>query len=247
MSLLLLLRNKSTSAPPAPFDPSTLPGFVAYWDVRQAPTVTSSGGFIDSLAVVSGASRTLTATSTVRPAYVSTPPAYADFDGSNDVLAHTTRIFTAPAAMTIAFRAKIINPQPGSFSGRVFSEAGSGNGFGFGVGTGNNVRFSWAGTTSLSVASVDSAYNNTDYICGLVTYDGSINATGVRLYINGTEVSYQTQTDGASLANSSGVTRIGQLNATGTNPVMDFQACVVCTGVLSGADIASLSTFLGSA
>lgn len=59
------------------------------------------------------------------------------------------------------------------------------------------------GTTTLVVNPVDNNYTFSSWNHLTLTWDGSTTASNVHIYVNGVEVSYATQTNGASLTNTS--------------------------------------------
>jgi hypothetical protein len=78
----------------------------AFYDPKDAGSITQSGGVIDQIDDLSGNARHLTAALTVRPAYNATgfgaSQPSMDFDGSNDVLATTSEAFGTSAEFVFA-------------------------------------------------------------------------------------------------------------------------------------------------
>lgn len=141
-------------------------------------------------------------------------PTYADYmvdyDGTNDYTKNDTRVFTAASARSVVAWGYIQNPQPGSFAGRIVSERQD-TGWFFGVGTNNVVRLFHTGSTNLSVISNTSAFTINEWEHLAFSWDGSVTATNVDIYVNGVEVTYATQTNGVSLSNANGIgTYFGQ-------------------------------------
>jgi hypothetical protein len=60
----------------------------------------------------------------------------------------------------------------------------------------NTLRFYRSGSTALNVVTSNNKINLTQWNHVAFTWDGSVTATNVHIYVNGTETTYQTQTNG---------------------------------------------------
>ncbi len=73
----------------------------------------------------------------------------------------------------------------------------------FSIGTGGNIGFThFTGGAPLNVHSIDGEFATNTWGHMAVTWDGTVNATGAKIYFNGAEVSYKTQTTGTNGINS---------------------------------------------
>ena len=171
-------------------------------------------------------------------------PAYADYaanyDGTTDYTYNANRVFTAASARSAVMWGYVVNPQPGTYAGRLISER-SNTGWYFGVGTNNVVRLFHTGTTSLSVVSATNAFAVNEWEHLSFSWDGSTTAANVDIYVNGVEVSYATQTNGATLSNADGlgtyVSKEAATVATGTYCDFTQSETAIFTDVLTPAEI----------
>lgn len=239
----------------APFDPASISNLELYLNGSDVSSVSQSGGFASQINDKNGNA----ARNQVQPTGA-TQPAYSGgvltFDGVDDTMQASGgsggRIFAAPAALTVAFRAKIINPQPGSLAARVISERSS---VGWFIATmpSNALRFFWSGTTSLNVISNTGIFDNTNFHSFIATYDGSNTAANVHLYVDGVEVGYGTRTDGVSLNNADGIgtalasdSQPGNVGLPNTFGNFGLNKMCVYRKIVSGAEFTNLNTFMSS-
>lgn len=176
-------------------------------------------------------------------------PLYAglDCDGVDDYARSAgARIFTAASARTISLWANVDNPQPSSFRGRIISER---NNFGwfFATGTSNDIQFFHSGSTSLNRVSNTSAFTADVWNHFLVTWDGGTTATNVHIYVNGSEVSYATTTNGVSFTSADGTSTLcieGATSVTNPNNRIDgtLSELAVWDAVLDANEIALLAS-----
>lgn len=168
-----------------------------------------------------------------------------DCDGVDDKVSNSTRIFTAASARTISLWANIDNPQPGSFRGRFISER-SNTGWFLGTGTNRDIQFFSSGSTNLSHITNTGAYSATTWTHVLVTWDGSTTAANAKIYVNGTEASYATTTNGVSLtsADSAGTRLCDEASALEVSADLDgrLDEVAVWDVVLTAQEIAQLAS-----
>ena len=135
-----------------------------------------------------------------------------EFNGRNDNVncGLTNDVLTENGALTIS--AWILPFDDGeSAQGRIVSrEVSPTSGLGFRMTATNTLRFFvWGGTTLVHTAS-NSAVTLDVWQHVLVTWDGSTTAANSRIYVNGVEQTYQTTTNGVTLAdNVAASVRIG--------------------------------------
>lgn len=171
------------------------------------------------------------------------------FDKVDDVITCGTSdtLLKENAAFTVSFWCNVISGGgEGSGVGYVISrDAGSGNGVVIGTELGNTgkvmIRMFIRGGTLLDVESSLDAFNINTWTHVVVTHDGSSTAANCHIYINGTETTYVTQSNGATPADNSAQTlRIGN-NFDGSRTFDGYMSeLAVWSSVLSASDIATL-------
>ncbi len=124
------------------------------------------------------------------------------FDGADDVVSvPAATSINNLSALTVSAWINAKSSGEGGLTGRIVDKeaVSSGAGWMFFQTTGNvgGLRFFVVGSTSLSRISSNNVikYNKWEHV--LVTWDGSMTAANVHIYVNGVEVSYTTTTDGA--------------------------------------------------
>lgn len=140
-------------------------------------------------------------------------PAWAgiDVDGTDDFAScGNAETLQENAAITIS---AWINPDTdhiGSIVSRRNDPAGGNVRFAVSSTVAKSLRFSVAGGVQLEQVSVANSITTGAWQHVLVTWTGSTTASNAYLYVNGTEVTYATTTNGSSLIdNTGGVLRIG--------------------------------------
>lgn len=128
-----------------------------------------------------------------------------NFDKVDDVVNCGTSdtLFTENGAITIS---AWINPTDlgENSSGRIVDRSGSTSGPEIQLAGTATLRFDANGTTVLVRKSSNNVITTETWQHILMTWDGSTTASNVHIYVNGTETSYQTTTNGASLTDNSG-------------------------------------------
>lgn len=163
------------------------------------------------------------------------------FDGSNDVLGFGTMgdaVFkeNAPLSISLWFKATTL----GEANSGVFMRRGTDRLLR--VTATDAIVFNIAGATILTRQSANSVFalNTWTHLC--LTWDGSTTAANSHIYINGTEVSYATTTDGATPTDNAAETlTIGNNNATSASFDGQMSDVFVSSFVLKVGDIANLS------
>lgn len=182
-------------------------GLVGYWSFNEG-TGTQAGD-------ASGQENTGTLTN--GPTWVDGARGKAvSFDGLDDVItAGSASSLDDMGARTLS--AWIYPESMGESSkGRIFDKAATTTptlGWIFNIANNEGdyqIGFTHSGSTVLSRRSVANTIVPNVWQHVLVTWDGSTTATNIRIYVNGTEVSYQTTSNGASLTSDAAQTlRIG--------------------------------------
>ena len=234
----------------APSDFGTIGTMARWWDASVASSITVATGVSSWAGLQTGAIAMINATAGEQPPYAAGPPATVTADGNNDRLFTTAgnRVFTAPAAMTIAMRGRLITPSTGTL-GFLINEATGSAGWGLSATPAGALDFRWEGATRVQSRTPDSVIDTTQPINIIVTYDGTTNASGIRIYINGTEQTYSVQQNGVTLANASVGTAIGVRSGgtlTGLYTNTAYQRAVMYTEVLSSAALTNLNNFLST-
>lgn len=222
------------------------------WTASDAATLTDDGGgLISQWAVEYGTARNMAATTTQRPTLGGTPPSL-DFDGTANRLRHASgRMFTTPGGFdfTIGIRANM--DALGASNEHLVSDWGSNWGWSIYITTAGAIGFTWRGGSSLHQI----RESNTGVIVAgtwhsiIVTRDRSTAlASGVRIYVDGTEVTYAVSTDGGTLQNADGQSTFGA-RGNGTSNFFDgkMQKVSVFEAIQSSGNLASLNTYLSTA
>lgn|SRR3990167_4701507 len=106
----------------------------------------------------------------------------------------------------------------------------------------NTLRFLVAGSTNLIRTASNSSVTLNAWNHVLVTWDGSTTATGVSIYVNGTVTTYQTTTNGVSLADNSAQTvKIGDTSIANRTFDGTITEVAVWQVVLTAQEISTLA------
>jgi hypothetical protein len=210
--ILLVLFLLSLSSPALATDWCADANIVACWTFEEGSGTSTSD--------VSSNSYDGTFTGDGEPAWYNTSTAGAwsswalDFDGSNDRISiGTADILTENGSLAIV---AWINPDADQ-NGAILSRrttAGSAGTVDFRIQNDvtKSLRFRVVGSTSLLRQSVADSISTGVWNHVAVTWDGSTTASNIVLYVNGSEVTYQTTTNGSALYdNSGGTTKIGNI------------------------------------
>lgn len=167
-----------------------------------------------------------------------------EFDGVDDFLnCGTDDVVPEDADYSVYWRGKINSLAVDDAV--LFFKVGSGVGaeaMGFRIDAPNGeLRFWKEGTVYLGVITTTQVTVGAEVVI-IATVVGGTAATGVHLYINGTEASYGTQTDGVVLVDSAGGNfQLGCKPVAGDPVNGIIREAAVFTGILSAGSIATLS------
>lgn len=179
---------------------------VAYWKLNE-----SSGNAADEVGSNTGTVNGATqgATGKISTGY--------DFDGASDYInVGTGNILSHDTAITISAWISPDNMGQGNYGRIVFrrnsSSSTEGISFNLDGATGTNrIWFIVEGSTDVKRVSNDNAVSTGVYQHVVATWDGTTTATGIHIYVNGSEVTYSTTQNGATLTSCAGqTTYIGQ-------------------------------------
>jgi hypothetical protein len=126
-----------------------------------------------------------------------------DSTSNRNRLYTAARTVTAPTAMSFSMWANVHDAMPNTYSGRLWSERGTQGPF-LSVHDDRNLMFYWSGATALTHRSNNAVISLDTWHHIGVTWDGSNTAANAKIYVDGSEVGYQTTTNGATLANATG-------------------------------------------
>lgn len=167
-------------------------------------------------------------------------PAPVSFDATNDILGFGTLsdgCLRENQACTVSIWG-YVNGNGESNAGTLVNR----NTWNFRLDTTLAIRFQQVGGTTLVRSSNTSSVSSGAWHHFLMTWDGSTTAANVHIYVDGTEVSYATTTNGATPTDNSGnAISIGNNSATSATWDGFLAECAIWTSVLSSAEIAILA------
>jgi hypothetical protein len=142
-------------------------------------------------------------------------------------------------ALTLYMRLRLV-ALPASNS-KLFCRAGA-RAIEFVINSDGTLRFDMSATTALDRYSTTTVAAGNEYVL-ICTWDGSLTATNIHMYINGTEVSYGTTTDGAGAGDTSaGIVYLGNRVAMDRGTDGIFREAAIFNQVIGAGSIAALST-----
>lgn len=101
--------------------------------------------------------------------------------------------------------------------------------------------FVFSGGTFLVHADSASAYSDNTWNHAVVTWDGSVTAANAHIYLNGTELTYDTEQNGVSLSNNVGyTTTIGDRTGGGRSCAATIQEVAAWGSVLTAPQLSQL-------